>query len=278
MFYSYDYVRLAPEEQIAAHRQPEFELTYIISGSGERTLGTVREPFSKGEVVLVPPRLMHCWSFSPDDVDAGGCIENICFHFNPSLPENLGEMFPEMNEALSRLTGVTEALLYTGRQRDRIVGCLLDIGKKTGAERIGEILKLLELISLQDNVSAMDSGSPPGGPERRMEKIRIVVSCNYMRKIRLDDIARHVGMNRTSFCIFFRRRTGRTFMAWLNEFRIAKACDLLSCGTMTISEIASATGFDSLSHFSRTFRSVKGESPSEYRKIRDAKDSPDTGN
>ncbi len=267
MFCSYDHVRLAPTEQIGAHRQSEYELSYIISGSGERTLGTVCEPFFKGEVALVPPKLMHCWRFSPDDVDAGGCIENISFHFHPSLLEKLGELFPEINGSLSRLVGVTDALLYTGEQRDRIVRLLLNLGNETGAERVGNIMKLLEVISLQDSISPVGSGSPLGGPERKMEKIRVYVRCNYMRKIRLDDIARHVGMNRTSFCTFFRRQTGKTFIAWLNEFRIMKACALLSSGNMTISEIASSTGFDSLPHFSRTFRSIRGESPSAYREM-----------
>ncbi len=269
MFCSYDHVRLAPTEQIGAHRQSEYELSFIISGSGERMLGTVCEPFSKGEVVLVPPRLVHCWSFSPDDVDAGGCIENICFHFHPSLLEKLNEMFPEMNEALSRLMCISEAILFTGTQRDRIAGLLLNLENETGAERAGDIMKLLETISLQDSISPVDTGSPLGGSERRMEKIRIYVNCNYMRKIRLDDIARHAGMNRTSFCSFFLRQTGRTFISWLNEFRIMKACALLSSGNMTISEIASSTGFDSLPHFSRTFRSIKGESPSAYRTLLD---------
>ena len=108
--YTFDHVRITPDKQIGRHSQSGYELDYIITGRGIRTLGSVSEPFQEGEVVLVPPEVPHQWSFDPLAVDRGGCIENISFHFPPTFPENLAEVFPELSQKMMRLQDLTEAL------------------------------------------------------------------------------------------------------------------------------------------------------------------------
>ena len=41
-----------------------------------------------------------------------------------------------------------------------------------------------------------------------LNRIQLYVVCNAKRNITLDDIARHVGMNRTPFCLFFKKAKG----------------------------------------------------------------------
>ena len=264
MSYSYDHVRLTPDKQIGRHSQPGYELSYIITGHGERTLGSVTEPFMEGEVVLVPPRIPHQWRFDPKAVDSGGCIENITFHFPASFPEDLARLFPELAPALFCVLNLTEAVLYTGEVRDRLIRLLVDMKSTSGPERIALIASLMEAISILDDVSEISSFTPAGNPQKRMEKIRIYVSCNFARKILLEDIAAHVGMNRSAFCSFFRQQTGKTFITWLNEYRIAKACDMLSGSDMRVGEVATAVGFESLPHFTRIFRQIKGMPPTQW--------------
>ena len=262
MSYSYDHVRLTPDKQIGRHSQPGYELSYIITGRGERTLGSFSEPFKEGEVVLVPPRIPHQWIFAPEAVDPGGCIENITFHFPASFPEDIARLFPDLAPAMFRILSLTEAVLYTGEIRDRLVQLLVDMERTSGSERIALIASLMEAISFLDEASEVSSFTPAGSPQQRMEKIRIYVSCNFARKILLEDIAAHIGMNRSAFCSFFRQQTGKTFITWLNEYRIEKACDMLSGSDMRVGEVATAVGFESLPHFSRVFRSMKGIPPS----------------
>lgn len=73
-------------------------------------------------------------------------------------------------------------------------------------------------------------------------------------------------MNSTSFCQYFKRMTGKTYVQWLTDFRLEKAKDMLQQKEFTVSEIADACGFDSLPHFTRTFTRCIGLSPSAYRK------------
>ena len=264
MSYSYDHVRLTPDKQIGRHSQPGYELSYIITGRGERMLGSITEPFKEGEVVLVPPRIPHQWRFDPEAVDSGGCIENITFHFPASFPEELARLFPELSQAMFRVLNLTEAVLYAGEVRNRLVRLLVDMEGTNGPERIAAIASLMETISLLDDATLVSGLTPVGSSLQRLDKVRIYVSCNFARKIRLEEIAAHVGMNRSAFCSFFRQQTGKTFITWLNEYRIELACDMLSGSDMRLGEAATAVGFESLRHFTRVFRQIKGMPPSQW--------------
>ena len=51
--FTFDHVRITPDKQIGRHSQSGYELDYIITGRGVRTLGGVSEPFQEGDVLNV---------------------------------------------------------------------------------------------------------------------------------------------------------------------------------------------------------------------------------
>ena len=64
----------------------------------------------------------------------------------------------------------------------------------------------------------------------------------------------------------FKTVTGENFVAYVNRYRIEKACDLLQDANLRVSEIAFAVGFQSLSQFNRVFKKIKAGSPSDFRR------------
>ena len=96
----------------------------------------------------------------------------------------------------------------------------------------------------------------------RLDRIRTYVSCNYSRRITISDMAKYAGMNRSAFCRFFRKHTGKTFISYLNEFRIQKAAFLLENEGCSVSEACYASGFNDISYLCRKFRSITGRTPS----------------
>ena len=73
-------------------------------------------------------------------------------------------------------------------------------------------------------------------------------------------------MNRAAFCRFFRMHRGKTFVRYLNEYRVKKAASMLGKEGCTVSEAGYSCGFSDLSHFSRMFRLIAGDSPSSVKK------------
>lgn len=67
------------------------------------------------------------------------------------------------------------------------------------------------------------------------------------------------------FSISFRKRTGKTFQAYLTEARIQRACDLLRSTGLDVGEIARRSGFRDPAYFSRRFRQSRGCSPTVWR-------------
>ena len=63
----------------------------------------------------------------------------------------------------------------------------------------------------------------------------------------------------------FKTATGINFTEYLARVRVEKAKNLLLNPNHRISEVAFASGFQSLSHFNRVFRRIAGESPTRYR-------------
>lgn len=265
--YSFDHVRIPPDRQIGRHSQSGYELDYVVSGRGIRTLGSVSEPFREGEVVLVPPELPHRWTFDPQAVDRDGCIENISFHFSSTFPEKLAELFPELSAGMLRLQNLTEAVLYRGEARERLVRSLTRLDSCAPEARSAEtVLLMTEIANLGESVS-VSSISKLSSAEKRLEKIRVYVRCNYARPMTVGEVASYVGMNRTAFCSFYKKAKGRTFIADLNIFRLETAAGLLTGHPeMPVSDVAAASGFGTLSHFVRSFTRWKGLSPGKWRR------------
>lgn len=265
MYYQFDHVRLSPDKQIGLHTQPGFEISYIITGRGMRILGTVTEPFEAGEVVLVPPGLPHQWQFNVDCTDAGGCIENITFHFSQTFLDRLLSAFPDLSADILRLKELTEAVSFKGKQRSALIETMQRMDALEGRERVPELLRLVLLMSKLRESRPISSLSAIGSPEKRLEKIRIYVSCNYARNISIDEIASYAGMNRTSFCSFFKRHVGKTFSHALNDYRIERACELLAKGEASVSDVAVLCGFKDPAYFIKTFKKTLGTTPAKWK-------------
>lgn len=72
-------------------------------------------------------------------------------------------------------------------------------------------------------------------------------------------------MSRSAFAQAFKDQIGTSPLEYLIQWRMGLARDALTRGTLSISELASATGYSSESAFSSAFRRVVGSSPSAFR-------------
>jgi AraC-like DNA-binding protein len=75
-------------------------------------------------------------------------------------------------------------------------------------------------------------------------------------------------MSSAAFSRYCRRVTGRTLTRLIAELRVTQACKLLTDTDQSVSEIAFASGFQSISNFNRVFHELKGENPMSFRRKR----------
>lgn len=263
--FTYDYVSLTPDRQIGRHVQPTWELAYVICGGGVRTIGNCTEPIVEGEVILIPPHIPHVWNFSPSVTDPVGNIVNIAVFFGQTVLDGIEILFSEMKLTVDRLRNLAGAVSYKGKAREHIGSLLLSMRGLTPESRLPMMIEMLELISHTDNTLPIYNRGIAGKTEQRLEKIRVFCACNFARDIRLDDVARYIGMNKSAFCTFMRRHSGKTFSEYLNCYRLEKAVERLKYTDDGIAEIAYSVGFSNVSYFNRLFRHRFGRSPKTMR-------------
>ncbi|MDC7234581.1 MAG: helix-turn-helix transcriptional regulator [Spirochaetales bacterium] len=63
----------------------------------------------------------------------------------------------------------------------------------------------------------------------------------------------------------FRQFTGKTFIEYLTNLRVSKACELLKTSDRKLFEIAELVGYSDSRYFSSLFKKHTGLTPSQYR-------------
>lgn len=99
-----------------------------------------------------------------------------------------------------------------------------------------------------------------------IEDILHFMEENIEKNISLSDVAAYVSMEYSYFSSYFKRKTGKSFSACLQEMKNKHAQKLLTETELGIEELAMRMGYSSGSNFSRAFRRGTGKWPSEYRR------------
>jgi AraC family transcriptional activator of mtrCDE len=106
-----------------------------------------------------------------------------------------------------------------------------------------------------------------------LEDARLALALECMldepgRRYTLELLAATAGMSRSAFAQHFRDAFGRSAMDFLKELRLQRAAHLLRTTRRPVKSIAEQVGFDSRSHFSRSFSDYFGSAPAEFRSPR----------
>lgn len=83
--------------------------------------------------------------------------------------------------------------------------------------------------------------------------------------VSLENIASELCITRQQLNRKVKVLLGENMRDHANRIRMEQACQLLAEGDMNVSEVARACGFDDIAYFSRFFRKMTGQAPSEYR-------------
>lgn len=89
---------------------------------------------------------------------------------------------------------------------------------------------------------------------------------HYYENITLADVAQTVGITAGYLSTLFSQKLEKNFVDYLNELRISHACTYLKQNYLKTYEIAYKVGFRDEKYFSKVFKKITGQSPSEYRK------------
>jgi AraC-like DNA-binding protein/mannose-6-phosphate isomerase-like protein (cupin superfamily) len=254
-----------PAFEFVWHYHPEYELTYIVKGSGKRLVGDSYENFEAGDVVLLGPMLPHTW------VTEKKLQENcsaIVIQFTNSFAEQLLQ-FPEMSDIGKLFAKTCRGIrFYSSKNKDFAV--LLK--KMIDSNDLMKLTLLIQVLQQLCNTkyatlsSAQYKIMKGNENQQRINKVLSYIQKDCKENITLHKAASLIHLSESAFCKFFKRATGKTFSDYTNDIRVANVCQLLIETDKPISEIAFGSGFDSLTYFNRIFLKKKKIRPGQWRK------------
>jgi AraC-like DNA-binding protein/mannose-6-phosphate isomerase-like protein (cupin superfamily) len=260
-FYAFSYSTKAFD--FKWHFHPEYELTFIVKGNGNRLIGNSNQEFCENDFVLIGPNLPHTWFGKSANNEE---FEAIVIQMPIDFIERIID-FKEFNPIKTLFQQSNFGIFFT-EHPSNIKELLINVLNCSGIEKIIALFNVLSLISRGNYVpisSTINKYQINEETESRINKVCIFLQNNFSKKISLKEVADLIYMTESNFCKFFKKTTTITFSNYLNDLRINAVCKLLLVSEENINNIAYSCGFDSLSYFNRVFLNKKQISPRAYR-------------
>lgn len=231
-----------------------YKIHFILNGEGKVTVGEQTHMLQAGQAFLTYPHIVT--SYSADTTNpwtyswvafTGEQVEHILSRTSLS-PEQ--PIFP-MDEQI--MPYLYERLTHAADTSD-----VLDLPLKS---------IMYEFFSLLlQAVPAVPSMLPlPRQKSIYVEQCLSFLHTHYCENISVEMMSSSLKLDRKYLSSLFKRTVGMPPQQYLLNYRMAKACELLTETLCTIGEISRSVGYQDPLLFSRMFKKVKGCSPKEYR-------------
>ena len=266
------YIEDLPHFIVPWHYHPAIEIMYITRGIGTRFVGDCIEQYEEGDVCMIGPNLPHEWRNDDAyfDKESGLRATCICLFFKREIFDPNFIRLPEMNNIRDLIERSRRGLKFTGNSKLEITRFIRSSVNDVGVRKVTNLLTLLELMATSTEYELLASvgftNSVNSEDFERFNKVYKFLVKNFATSIRLEEVSTLVGLTPTAFCRYFKERTKKTFVEYLNEMRIGYSKKLLLENKMKISTISGEVGFPNLSNFISQFKKVTGMSPSQFQK------------
>ena len=250
------------------HFHSEFEIVFVLKSSGKRFVADSAEPFGEGDIVLLGSNLPHFWKSESED-GSENRVNAIVVQFHSDFFREEINSYPEFHRINEMLKRATRGVHFIQPSSEKIGRMLKRLLKLNGLERMLYFIKLMDVMARIENYRLLASKAYHLEEHKelnsRLDKIMHFINTNYQRKITQEEVASKIGMTTAAFCRYFREKTGKGFIYFINEMRIGYACKLLIENHLSISQICFECGFNNLSNFNRMFKRQTGNTPGEYQ-------------
>ncbi len=285
IYYTHDEIFINENEYIQAlpltdyimyaHQQDFYEINIITRGNGTHTIENNKFNVKVGDVFIIPPNVVHSYeggkgfdvyhilisdNFIRKFISDLQQLPNfyILFTAEPIMRASIQkpfylslnkEQFEEINKLLNELLlykDVADSISNIARNNL----CMLLICKL--CKRYSENLSSNKSSSLNSNHSFMNSIT--------------YIHENFNKNISIDNLCKIAHLSKSTYFRKFKHILKMSPTAYINKCKIEAVKNMLINTPISISEIASETGFYDISHLTKQFEAETGISPAKYRK------------
>lgn len=231
-----------------AHLHRDLELVYVESGEVTMTVEGRTETVRAGEFALVLPSCIHRYE-TPE-------------HSRALVAVFAADYVPEFTKVTARKSASSS--VFTMREDEREL-LLRRLEEPHGSRLVLSACFSLAAAAFLDAVPLTDSESESKS-SLLLHRMLLYISEHYKENITLEGMARALGYESHYISRCFHTHLSKNFKEFVNEYRIHYAKHLISSEPrMTMTEIAFASGFQSVRNFNRVYRSIEGIEPRRHR-------------
>ena len=242
-------------------------LVYIRSGVGMCLIDGQLTCLNEGDILFFPPRVAYSFSSSDLGDEYNANISVVILRFDGVWLDSLLKTFQSLSSAVLALKEHHTPLMVVGPKWMKMSVLMSELCSTDPYNEVILVLDLIRYLSQDSDMIPLSASVPqPTDLSSRKEKIERYVSCHLYQKISLDEISAYAGMNKTYFCLFFKKHYGMPFTDYLNQKRLEMASAMLLKPDVSVADVAAACGYPTVTYFNRIFRKYKGITPSEFRK------------
>ncbi|AOZ94458.1 AraC family transcriptional regulator [Paenibacillus crassostreae] len=230
---------------------------YILEGSGIFVVGNHTYTLHKGEGFLICPGVITYYEADKDDPWKYGWVGFHGLQAESYLSQaGLSESYPtfryDRDDQLVEYLESMSAINAVNTARDmRLTGFLYII------------LSLIVECAREPEESILVSKA--NRKEAYIRKVLDFIEMNYSRKFTITQISDFIGLDRSYLCSIFKEYIHSSIQEYLIQYRMNKACELMSNQQLSIGDISRSVGYDDPLLFSKMFKKIKGSSPKVYR-------------
>ncbi|OKP83586.1 AraC family transcriptional regulator [Paenibacillus sp. P3E] len=263
------------DELCYPHWHKEIEIIYVTKGRLNLGINDTPIRMEQGEIQFINGGDVHYFLASPES-------ERVVIQFDLNLFQevaalggsgySLRDLFTEMEHssqswpegAAARIIPLIESIYEEDTQRREGYAYMI---KARMFELLTVILREIPKSRVKREPKfSEDTLTQSRETMERLERIFAYVEQHYQKAISLNEVARYMGFSPYYFTKLFKRNTGMTFVAFLNEYRLNKAKWILLNEDLPMSAVAEAAGFGSVKTFHHFFKDATGISPLKYHK------------
>ncbi len=251
------------------HYHQAIEIVLCDGGFGKKFIGNHVSDYAEGDLAILGSNLPH-WYRANDACYQHQKPASIVIHF---LDDCFGKYFfelAEMTEIKRFLETAKLGIEFYGESRAKIQEKIQNLLKADKVARMLGLIDILHLMSCSKEYRILSENAIVDVSKKdseRMNEVFDYVLKNFKNDINLSEIANKTHFSEAAFCRYFKLRTQKTFVEFVNEIRIEYACKLLAENDLNILEICYESGFKNLSNFNRQFRKYTNNNPKTYRQL-----------
>lgn len=257
-----------PSFELNYHFHEAYELTFINKGNGKRVIGNEVATFSDGDFVLINSTVPHTWI--SDNQPQEEWVEAYVIQIDKKGLKKSFETIVYVQQILQLLEQMPSAIVFHCDNYTNIASLFKECIVSRGLSQLIRLLQIFDYLFQIKNKTTIHSVvnfyQLNKVQSTTLQNILNHLLKHYKNKISISEIANIANLTPTATCRFFKQKTNKTIIQYVNELRIQFATQQLIETNQTVSFIASDAGFESMAFFHKVFKEVTGKTPGEYRK------------